>query len=75
MQRPYTVAAFAAHAGSGDHTPPPPDPPRCACCGAALPDAGRVYCAREQCRKRWGSTGNTRRRAGEDEPTLGSYSR
>ncbi len=73
MQRPYTVAAFAAHAGSGDHTPPQPEELRCACCGCEIA-AGRVYCEREQCRKRWGSTRNTRRRV-EDEPTLGSYSR
>jgi len=73
MQRPYTIRDFAERAGSGNHTPPPPEIPRCARCGAAI-RPGQVYCERAVCRRRWVSTGNTRRKAGEDEPTPGSYS-
>ena len=74
MQRPYTVRDMAERAGTGDHTPPQPEPPRCAHCGVILDDPGRVYCERAVCRKRWATTGTSTRRKGAAEPTIRRYS-
>lgn len=74
MQPPYTIERFAALAGTGDHTPPPAEIPRCVGCGAAI-DAGRVYCDRPACRRRWSTIGTRAARRGESLPTLDTYSR
>ena len=74
MQRPYTVRDIAERAGTGDHTPSPPEPPRCVGCGVVLDDPGRVYCERAVCRRRWSTTGTSTRRKGAAAPTIDKYS-
>ncbi len=73
MQRPYTVRDMAERAGTGDHTPSPPQETRCAACGVEIA-TGRVYCERAVCRRRWATTGTSTRRKGAAEPTIRRYS-